>query len=231
MPLAIVPIIDLLISIICAYCGIRLYKSWQKDHHQLVLKFFAQAYLLLVISYLFFSLPRLIVPNESLYLGIGFVAAQAFLFFALAYFAKITVFFIRVQWTKRIYWLVIFLALFTTFISILFFNYPTFYTESGITDWNIHPLVSAASVFILLGVLGPSAIYFGWQGLKSADQVVKKRSIIISSGIFLLIVTALTYYSASNLTVALISDILSLISFFIIYVGVAYKREIISRIR
>ena len=39
-----------------------------------------------------------------------------------------------------------------------------------------------------------------------------------------LVITALVYYSATTITVALISDLLSLLSFLIVFFGVIYKR-------
>jgi len=218
-------IIDLLNLLICGYCSYHLYKSWQLDKRQLVLLFFSQGYFALVFSYFFFAIPLMVFTNESTILGVSFILAQSFLYIAIAFFAKVTTFFIRVRWTKIVFWMVILAALITVFLNIIYFNYPIFDPASGLTNWNIHPVVGLASTIIFVGILAPSAILFFTQGVRSRDRIVRTRSIIISIGLLSLIITSFLYYTATTLMVSLISDIFSLLSFLIIYIGVIYKRK------
>ncbi|MDD5040296.1 MAG: hypothetical protein PHY34_04065 [Patescibacteria group bacterium] len=224
MGLPITPIIDFLNSVICGICSFLLFRSFQREPGRPVLRFFAQGYLSLVVSYLFFSVPRIAVPEDSLTVGIGFVIAQAFLFLAVAFFAKVTMFFVKVQWAQRIFWLVVFISAIGVLLSIMYFGYPEYDPVTSITNWNIHISVSIVSVLVFAGVLLPSAVYFFFQGFRSQDQIVRKRSTIIAIGLVFLTVTAFTYYSATTRIVALVSDILSLLSFLIIFFGVIYKR-------
>lgn len=218
------PIIDLLNAVICGVCSFLLFRSFQREQGRLVLKFFAQGYAALVVSYLFFSIPRLTASDNSFLLGIGFVFAQAFLYLAVAFFSKVTTYFINVQLVQRVFWFVIILSTVAVLSSVVFFGYPVHDPETSITDWNIHPLVSALSITVFAGVLLPSAIFFLRQGIRSRDTIVKRRSTVISIGLFALIITAYTYYTATTQIGALISDFLSLVSFLIIFFGVIYKR-------
>jgi len=222
MPVA--PLIDLLNSIICGFCGYHLYRSWRIDQRQLVLLYFSQGYFVLIFSYLFFSLPYLFFPDSAFLLGVSFIISQSLLYLAVAFFAKVTAFFIRVQWAQRVFWSVVLVAVMAVLLHIVFFSYPVYDKAIGITDWNIHPVVGIFSVIILAGVLVPSAVFFFQQGIKSREKVVRTRSLIISTGLLFLIITAYTYYSATTYLAVLISDLFSLLSFLIIYFGVIYKR-------
>ncbi len=225
MSLPITPLIDLAISLIAIYCSINLYRSYKKDENHVVLLYFSQAYFVVIFSYLFFSLPRLIFPENAHIIGVGFLIAQALLYLTTALFAKVTAYFFKVIWAKRVFWIILLLSIVAIVINIIFFTLPNYNEFTGLTDWNIEPIVGISSIFILAGVLIPSSIFFFWQGFKSQDKIVKKRSIIISIGIFSLVITALIYYSATTITVALISDLLSLMSFLIVFFGVIYKRD------
>jgi len=225
MSLPITPLIDLLISLIAIYCSINLYRSYKKDEKHIVLLYFSQAYFVIIFSYLFFSLPRLIFPEEAQIIGVGFVIAQSLLYLSIALFAKVTAYFFKVIWAKRIFVLVLFVSLIAIVVNIIFYSIPNYDASTGLTDWNIEPIVGVFSTIILTGVLVPSSIFFFWQGFKSQDSIVKRRSIIIAVGLLSLVITALIYYSATTFTVTLISDLFSLMSFLIVFFGVIYKRD------
>lgn len=225
MTLPITPLIDLAISLMAVFCAFALYRSYKKDSNHVVLLYFAQGYFVVIFSYLFFSLPRLLFPDVGNIIGIGFVIAQSLLYLAIALFAKVTAYFINVLWAQRVFWLVLILSIIAIVINIIFYTIPDYDQITGLTDWNIDPLVGISSVIIIAGIMVPSSIFFFWQGIKSRDSIVKKRSIIISIGLISLVITALFYYTATNITVALISDLLSLMSFLIIFFGVIYKRD------
>lgn len=225
MSIPITPLIDLLISLMAIYCSINLYRSYQKNDKHLVLLYFSQTYFVIIFSYLFFSLPRLIFPEEAQIIGVGFVIAQSLLYLSIALFAKVAAYFFKVIWAKRIFVLVLFISLIAIIINIIYYSVPDYNASTGLTVWNIEPIVGIFSSIILTGVLVPSSIFFFWQGFKSQDQIVKRRSIIIAVGLLSLVVTALVYYSATTVSAALISDLLSLMSFLIVFFGVIYKRE------
>jgi len=98
MAIPISPIIDLVNSFICAFCSFQIFRSYQQDRTNGVLKYFSQAYLALVSAYIFLSLPRLIVPEQPDYLAIGFIFGQICFYLAVAYFAKVTTFFVDINW-------------------------------------------------------------------------------------------------------------------------------------
>ena len=54
MHIPITPLIDLANCLICAICGIQLYRSWRRDRNNAVLLYFAQGYTSLIFSYFFF---------------------------------------------------------------------------------------------------------------------------------------------------------------------------------
>ena len=224
MSLPITPIIDLLNSLLCGVCGIILYRSYQRDQKSVVLLYFAYGYFSLIVAYLFFSIPRIAVPEKSFVLGIAFIIAQSFLYLAIAHFSKVTTFFINVQLVRRVFWFVIVAAIIATALNIVYFGYPEHDVATGVTNWDIHPIVGIASTVVLGSVLLTSSIYFLWQGFRSRNKIVKRRSITIAIGLILLTITAYTYYSATTQITALLSDMLSLISFLIIFFGVIYKR-------
>ena len=225
MNLPVTPLIDLANSLICAICAYQLYRSWQRDRNNSVLLYFAQGYTSLVFSYFFFSVPRLTVPENSMVLGIGFVVAQAFLYGGVAFFAKVSVFFLRRQWVRPVFMTVICLSVIAIIFNVIFFNHPTYNSLNSMTDWDIHPVVSVLSSLIFTGVLLPSAVFFYWQGHRSKDPVVHNRSIGLSIGLALLIVTAYTYYAGETPVIVYISDILSLLSYLVIFLFVIYRRQ------
>jgi len=224
MNLPITPIIDLLNSLLCGVCGIIMYQSYQRDPKSVVLQYFAYGYFSSAVAYIFFSIPRIAVPEESFVLGIAFIIAQSFLYLSIAHFSKVIIFFINVQLVRRVFWLVITAALITTALNVVYFGYPVHDVTTGITNWDIHPIVGIASTIILGSVLMTSSIYFLWHGFRSKNKIVKRRSITIAIGLILLTITASIYYSATTQITALISDFLSLFSFLIIFFGVIYKR-------
>ncbi|MFH1207196.1 MAG: hypothetical protein V1668_01150 [Patescibacteria group bacterium] len=225
MNIPITPLIDLANCIICAVCGYQLYRSWQRDRNNTVLLYFAQGYTLLVFSYFFFSVPRLAVPDNSLVLGIGFVVAQAFLYGGVAFFAKVTVFFLRRQLVRQAFLAVVLLSVIAVVFNVIFFNHPTYNPADSMTNWDIHPVVSILSSLIFTGVLLPSAVFYYWQGSRSRDPIVRRRSIGLSFGLALLIVTAYTYYTAETPIIVYISDVLSLLSYLVIFLLVIYRRQ------
>ncbi len=225
MHIPITPLIDLANSIICGICGLQLYRSWRRDRNNAVLLYFSQGYTSLILSYFFFSIPRLVMPENSFVLGVGFVIAQAFLYGGVAFFAKVSVFFLRRQWVRPVFLGVITLSLIAVVFNVIFFNHPVYNPSNSMTDWDIHPVVSILSSIIFTGVLLPSAVFFFWQGRRSTDPVVQNRSIGLSIGLALLIVTAYTYYTGETPIIVYISDILSFLSYFVIFLLVIYRRQ------
>jgi len=224
MGFPITPFIDLLNSILCFFCAWKLYSSYKRDRSNKVIEYFFKAYVMMMVAYLFFCLPRIIIPENSFYLGVGFVIAQIFMFIATAYLAMITTFFADPSKAKIAFILVIILATVVFILSIIYFGLPDYNTATGITNWNIDPIVGIASSILFLMVLVPSTIFFIIQGFKTHDNVVRVRSFLISLGFVLLIITAYTFYRAATQTQAFISDLFSLSSFIVIFLGVYYKR-------
>ena len=224
MTITLSPLIDLLNCVICGICAYLLYRSYRQDQKRVVLQYFSYGYFASAIAYIFFSIPRIITPSDGTVIGVGFVIAQAFLFLAVAHFSKVATYFISVQWVRRIFWLVILMSAVVVLLMVTNIPNPIYNVDTGITDWDITPVVGIASSIILIGVLAPSALYFLQQGLRSTDSIVKRRSIAISIGLIFLIVTTYTYYSAKTQLAVLTSDLASLASFLIIFFGVIYKR-------
>lgn len=225
MSVPITPIIDIVNSVICAFCSYKIYRSFQQDRANKVLKYFSQAYFALTIAFLFFSLPRLIAPTESVYLAVAFVLAQACMYLAISYFAKITMFFINIHWVQRVFSIVLLASVIAVVLSVVYFGQPRYDIATGITDWGIHPVVGISSMIIFGAVLLPSLLLIFRRGIKSKDRVVRTRSLLISIGLLLLIITAYTYYTATTQLTALVSDLFSLLSFLVIFAGVIYKRN------
>ena len=218
-------LIDFSNSIICAYCSYQLYKSFKNEPANKMLLYFSQAYLSLVFSYLFFSIPRLAVPDNSFVVGLSFVIAQAFLYVGLALFSRITASFISGVWSRRVFVIILLIALGVVVLSLIYFGHPEYNSARGITNWNINPAVGVFSSIIFAITLVPSALFFLWQGTKSRDATVKIRSILIGCGLLLLIITAYTYYTATTSLSILVSDLFSLFSYIVIFVGVIYRRN------
>lgn len=225
MAFPITPIIDLCNSLICAYCSYQLYRSWRREPANRQLFLFSLAYVSLVFSYLFFSIPRLIMPGSSYFLGVSFVIAQACLYVALAFFSRITTSLIKPAWSRPVFIAVLIISLVAVALSVVYFTRPHYDTTTGITEWNIQPVVGVFSTLIFIITLVPSMLLFLWQGYRSAESTVKVRSLIIGCGLLLLIITAYTYYNATTAHAALISDIISLLSYVVIFVGVVYRRN------
>lgn len=223
--LPITPLIDFGNSIICFFCALRLYRSHQKEGQDKVIEYFYKAYTAMVVAYLFFSLPRLILPDDSFLLGAGFILAHVFLFLAAAYFLTITIYFIKPKLHRAFFWIFLVLALGAITLSIINLNYPVYDRSTGITNWNIDPSVGIVFTILFALVLVPCAIFYYYQGLKSQDKIVKVRSLLIATGLILLMVAAYTYYSAETQLKSLVSDLFSFTALLTIFFGVYYKRH------
>jgi len=230
MAIPISPFIDIINSIICAFCSYKIYQSFQRDRTNRVLKYFFQAYLSLVFAYFFFALPRLIVPRQPFYLAVAFVVAQGCLYIAATHFAKITAFFINVRWVQRVFLVFLLASVIAVVLSIVYFTYPHYDITTGITDWDIHPVTGVVSMIIFAVALLPSIFLFFWQGFRSKNRIVRIRSLLISIGLSLLIITAYTYYTATTQIASLVSDLFSVTSFLVIFFGVIYRRSFSSRV-
>ncbi len=224
MTIPLVPLIDLANSAICAFASVRLYQAYQRDPRNRVLLFFAQGYLALVVSYLFFALPRIFLWDSSLAIALGYLFAQAFLYAAVAYFSKVSMFFINVQRMQLVFWVVVGLSVIAMILTVMFIGMPSYDPVTSITNWDFDPIVSIVSTVILGGVLLGSMMFFFWQGIRSQHHLVRIRSIIIAVGLLLLIVTAYTYYASVTALGVLISDLLSLMSYLVIFFGIIYGR-------
>ncbi|MBI5037361.1 MAG: hypothetical protein HZC01_01450 [Candidatus Kerfeldbacteria bacterium] len=225
MTFPLVPFIDLLNGIICAFASVRLYQAYQRDASNRVLYFFAQGYLAVVVAYLFFSIPRIFLWDSSMAIAIGFIGAQACLYLSVAYFSKVSMFFISVQRMQLVFYLILIVSSVAMVLTVLYRGNPSFDPVTSITTWDIHPIVSIASLIILGGVLFCSIIFFFMQGIRTQHRLVKTRSFIISGGLTLLLVTAYTYYEALTPLGVLVSDLFSLMSYLVIFFGIIYGRE------
>lgn len=224
MTISLSPLIDLSNSVLCFFCAWKLYNAFKKDKSNKVIEYFFKGYVMMMVAYLFFSFPRIIVPENSFYLGVGLIIAQVFLFIGTAYLAMMTAFFIDPLRYKIAFWLFIILATVVIILFIVYFGLPVYDVKTGITDWHIDPVPGIASSILFLTVLLPSTIYFFSQGIRSHNKIVKMRSLLISAGFVLLMITAYTFYQASTQMQVLISDLFSLSSFLVIFLGVYYKR-------
>ncbi len=224
MTFPLVPLIDLANAVICAFASVRLYQAYQRDQRNRVLLFFAQGYLAVVVSYLFFSIPRIFFWDSSMAIAIGYVAAQAFLYLAVAYFSKVSMFFISVQRMQLVFWTVIGLSIIAMILTVMYLGMPTYNPDTSITNWDFNPIVSIVSTVILGGVLLGSMLFFFWQGVRSQHALVKIRSTIIAIGLLFLIVTTYTYYASITPLGVLVSDLFSLVSYLVIFFGIIYGR-------
>lgn len=224
MTIPLSPIIDLSNSVLCFFCAWKLYSAYRKDTANKVIEYFFKGYVMMVVAYLFFSLPRIIGPENSFYLGVGFIIAQVFLFIGTAYLAMVTAFFIDPLRYKIAFWLFITLATVVIILFIIYFGLPVYDINTGITDWHIDPVPGVASSILFLCVLLPSTIFFLSQGIRSRNKIVRVRSFLISLGFVLLMITAYTFYQARTQMQVFISDLFSLSSFLVIFLGVYYKR-------
>jgi len=222
----ITPLIDFGNSIICFFCALRLYRSYQKEDQDKVIEFFYKGYTAMVLAYLFFSLPRLFWPRDSFLMGAGFILAHVFLFLAAAYFLTITVYFIKPNLRRVLFWIFLALALGAITLSVINLNYPVYDSSTGITNWNINPTVGIVFTILFALVLIPCSIFFYFQGVKSQSRFVRIRSLLIATGLILLMVAAYTYYSADTQLKAFISDLFSFAALLTIFFGVYYKRSI-----
>ena len=218
------PAIDLLNSVLCIFCAWKLHRSYLNDPGNQVIKFFATGYFFIIFAYVSFSLPRLIVPDNSLAIGVGFLIAHVFLFLSTAYFVKVTTFFFKSDVHKLFFWIFIILAAGALAIGVIRFQEPIYDSATGITNWNMDPLFSTVTSILFLLVLVPSSLFFFYQGIKTREKIVRIRSIWIAFGLALLLVAAATYYTATTQLLALVSDILSFSSFLSVFIGVYYKR-------
>lgn len=221
----ITPLIDLTNSILCLFCALKLSKSYKKDKSDQVIKYFYFAYISLFVAYIFFSLPRMFFPLNSSVIGFGFIFAHIFLFLATGYFLIVSIYFINHEINKNLFYIFLFLSACVIVFILIRFPHPINNQETGITDWNIDQTVGLLITALFLIVLIPGAIVFFYQGFRSKLNLVKVRSLLIGCGLILLIIAAATFYSAKTQKEALISDIFSLSSFFVIFLGVYYTQS------
>lgn len=214
------PLIDLTNGLACFVCGLKLLQAAKAHPEDPTLRNFRNTYFLLVIAYFFFSVPRLIAPGDSTFVGIAFWIANVFIFAATAFFARITASFLFPKASRTIFRLFLVLAAAVAALGLFEFTRPIYVPETGATNWNVNPSFGVASAMLTLLVLVPSLGYFGWQAIRTRDRTVRIRSALIAAGILFLIAATGTFYTAASVRQSLIADLFSLLAFFAVFLGV-----------
>lgn len=214
------PLIDLTNGLACLACGLKLLQASRRDPANRTLKDFRTVYLLLLVAYAFFSIPRFFVPENVEVIGWAFWIANVFVFGATGFFGRITVTFLAPRAARAFLTTYLVFAAGAAGVGLLAFTRPIYDVATGATNWNVNPLFGTLSAVLLLVVLVPSAVYFGWQALRTKNRSVKIRSSLMSVGILLLIAAAGTFYTASSIRQSLVSDFLSLLAFAAVFLGV-----------
>ncbi len=225
MALQISTTIDLLNAGVCVYLGVRLYRASQQDPASKTLHNFFLIYVYLTLAYVLLVVPRMLASQQTTFLGVAFAFGNACFLMAASFFTRIVLRFTKPKWVRVV------IAGYHVLIageflwSLLKLAQPDMDPATGITNWNVNLGVGTLSGILLLIVLIPGAILFMHKGLRTADNhVVRIRSITISIGAMLLIVSLIVFYLASSEVVAVIGDLASIGALLTVFLGVIYHR-------
>lgn len=148
-------------------------------------------------------------------------AVVFFYYVASAYFARLTAYIFYPQYEKRIFnWLIV-AAVVGILLSLAFPHNEPHRGESGFIFWTHHWVSFAAIGTISMVAYLPGIYLFFRQGLKSADRLVRYRSLIISIGFLIFFIGGAMHDMARTATTYLVADVLASIFALVIVAVVA----------
>lgn len=180
--------------------------------------FFDRFTLFFGLFYLFFSLPILLVPENSLAIGIGYIIGHAFAYIGFGYLARISWLIAKPAFdSTNILRLYLLLGAALTVLNICFFNYPSV-LSNGITEWNQNELVGVLIILFSMTAFLPAAVLFIKQSIQLPQQ--RKRFALIGASFLLIIIGGPLHDIASQPWLSLVADAVTTSGFVLMFFGV-----------
>ena len=214
-----------------AFVGYRLRQSHSVATRpiQLLHKFFFY----MAVFFLVMWVPHLWITfdpaNFSLPMAIGYTVGHIFLYLAFIAIAQMTCVIVpklapREHLVAIVgYVLGVFITLVNA-ITMIWGTQPTFDYVNSVTLFNAHPIIGASIGILAAITVLPAAILFLINAFKS-HGARRVRSLLLGSGLFLLMTAGPLHDTARTGQVYLVADIFSMISIILVGIGVVYRLE------
>lgn len=216
--------------LVCLLCTLKLFKIFQRRKGEF-LKYFFYGFSCLTIYFFILSTPDLII-KKVLVFSIFHINAQIFLHLVAYFFLVVALRSFEARKTEKIIGgLVIISIVFNVFFSIFFFEPSTFIIKGNFYHWaalkglfflRLEQGIFTGSLALLTGVL------FLIKGMSSFSSFVRKRSLILSLGIFLFVGAAFVNYIGGakvRFWTLISASIIAILASLTMYSGVVLKKK------
>lgn len=221
------------VALFCLIAFGATYSSWKKSKNELLKNFMLMFVLVAIFMLLMGTMDYLIALKEDLVVknspipGLMFAIAHIFMILAIALYARIP---FRTLMPKREnfgFWLAGGTGLISIVVAFANLIFPT--VEARITHYNVSALFSACiGIWALIFIAGFGGIFFLYQAFKTTERFVRVRSIILGIGFLMWMVGGPLHDFAKTTAVYLLADLLLLLSFVVILLGIYVKKFITS---
>lgn len=206
-----------------------IYRSYRKDKNDLVVKYFMLYFLLFGIGGLILALVEFIFPTDNLRQGVGIMFATPFMYLGLAYFFMVSteLKFPKLKYAGFSFILVLGIA---AFILNALDIRPTTIDELGFISFDSAEYVG--EIFLLMFALAwlPAIAIFIYETIRNKDRFIRIRSLLLSIGLLALLIFGQMHDMVETWQGFLIADIFTVISYFIVMIGVLYHKKAPSQV-
>lgn len=212
--------IDCLVLIFFFY---KLSKSSSKNNN--FLKFFKGFALYFSLFYLLFSVPLILIPNNSSVIGIGYLIGHAFSYIAFGFLARVAFLLAKPAYDSRfVFYGYLITGAIITLANLIYFNFPT--VENGIASWNQNSFVGVAIIIFGLTAFLPVAFLFIKEAFLQPKN--RKRYALIGIAVLLMIISGPMHDVATTSSLLLTADVITTSAFIMLFIGVSSEQKKIS---
>jgi len=199
----------------------KYYKRAKISPRNALAKYFLYTVLILMISYLLFTLGLILFSSNKAVFRIFKIAGDLFLFSSYAYGIIIP---LSLRFSKVNKDLVIKVLLGLSFFIVVyqFFYYPSPEVIDGLVFWNVDPLVAWVLYIYALTMWLPTGVIFFQEGLKNKDDFL--RYSFLSASFIMISTTGPLMLVTKNEMLIIASHIFMTTGFIFLFLGMFYQR-------
>lgn len=198
-------------------------KKTKKPFHNLLAEYFFKTVLILMISYLTFSLGLIFFSANRDMLRVFKIIGDFFLFSSFAYGLNIPLS-LKFPKVNRKVIVSSFLVLFWLLVTYQAFNFPIPpEVINGIVFWNLNPIVSWILLFSSLAMWIPTGAIFLIDGLRFKDKDKSTKSILLSLSFLITGFFAPVQVLSKNSVLIILSLVLMAAGLIFLCLGMFYK--------
>ncbi|MDO8424557.1 MAG: hypothetical protein Q7S70_01295 [bacterium] len=209
------------------WISFRLFSSTRKDFQLRIFASFFFLFFLFMISMIIAHIPLFFYHKDheifSRDMHWGYLIGHIFLYLSLAVFIRLPLHWVapRLKNAGSVFFLL--LGGVTTVLNVLKPSLPEYSHSTGITFFNVDPLVGKLVALNVLLVWVPAGIYFIVKGVRSQERNVRWRALLLGIGLLVATLGGPLHDISREPIVFLIADIVVLAGIIILASGVMYR--------